>query len=37
LRFDREAYESGKGLVVREVIARRPAAIEGSIKPGIGW
>jgi tricorn protease len=34
LRFDREAYESGKGLVVREVIALGPAAIEGSIKPG---
>jgi tricorn protease len=34
LRFEREAYESGKGLVVREVIALGPAAIEGSIKPG---
>jgi C-terminal processing protease CtpA/Prc len=34
LRFDREAYESGKGLVVREVIGLGPAAIEGSIKPG---
>ena len=34
LRFDREAYESGKGLIVREVIALGPAAIEGSIKPG---
>ena len=34
LRFDREAYELGKGLVVREVIALGPAAIEGSIKPG---
>jgi len=34
LRFDREAYEAGKGLVVREVIALGPAAIEGSIKPG---
>jgi tricorn protease len=34
LRFDREAYEGGKGLVVREVIALGPAAIEGSIKPG---
>ena len=34
LRFDREAYEAGKGLVVREVIVLGPAAIEGSIKPG---
>ena len=34
LRFDREAYESGKGLVVREVIPLSPAAIEASIKPG---
>ena len=34
LRFDREAYEVGKGLVVREVIALGPAAIEGTIKPG---
>ena len=34
LRFDRKAYEAGKGLVVREVIALGPAAIEGTIKPG---
>jgi len=34
LRFDREAYEGGKGLVVLEVIALGPAAIEGTIKPG---
>ncbi len=34
LRFDREAYEGGRGLIVREVIALGPAAIEGSIKPG---
>jgi len=34
LRFDREAYEAGKGLIVREVIALGPAAIEGSIKSG---
>ena len=34
LRFDREVYEAGKGLVVREVIALGPAAIEGTIKPG---
>lgn len=34
LRFDREAYEAGRGLIVREVIALGPADIEGSIKPG---
>jgi tricorn protease len=34
LRFDREAYESGKGLIVREVIALGSASIEGSIKSG---
>jgi C-terminal processing protease CtpA/Prc len=34
LRFDRDAYEGGKGLVVREVVPLGPAAIEGSIKPG---
>ncbi|MBW8811788.1 MAG: PD40 domain-containing protein [Caulobacterales bacterium] len=34
LRFDREAYEAGKGLVVREVVALGPAAVEGTIKPG---
>ena len=34
LRFQREPYEAGKGLVVREVIALGPTAIEGSIKPG---
>ncbi|MEO6806653.1 MAG: S41 family peptidase [Edaphobacter sp.] len=34
LRFDREAYESDKGLIVREVIALGPAAIEGSIQLG---
>jgi tricorn protease len=34
LRFEREAYEAGKGLVVREVIKLGPAANEGSIKPG---
>ena len=34
LRFDRFPYEAGKGLVVREVIALGPAAIEGSIQPG---
>lgn len=34
LRFDRAAAEAGKGLVIREVIALGPAALEGSIKPG---
>jgi tricorn protease len=34
LRFDREAYEAGRGLVVREVISLGPASIEGSMKPG---
>ncbi|WP_454717752.1 S41 family peptidase [Caulobacter segnis] len=34
LRFDRDAYEAGKGLVVSEVIALGPAALEGSIRPG---
>jgi C-terminal processing protease CtpA/Prc len=34
LRFDREAYEAGRGLVVREVISLGPADVEGSIKPG---
>ncbi len=34
LRFDREAYEAGKGLVIREVVVLGPAAVEGSIKPG---
>ena len=34
LRFDREAYEGGRGLIVREVIVLGPSAIEGSIKMG---
>lgn len=34
LRFDRDAFEAGKGLVVRDIIALGPAAIEGSIRPG---
>jgi tricorn protease len=34
LRFEREPYEAGKGLVVREVITLGPAYIEGTIKPG---
>ncbi len=34
LRFDRTAYEAGKGLVVREVIALGPAAIEGTMALG---
>ncbi|HEX4007993.1 MAG TPA: S41 family peptidase [Acidobacteriaceae bacterium] len=34
LRFVRADYESGKGLVIREVVPLGPAAIEGSIQPG---
>jgi len=34
LRFEREPYEAGKGLVIRQVIALGPSAIEGSIKAG---
>jgi Tol biopolymer transport system component/C-terminal processing protease CtpA/Prc len=34
LRFDREKYEGGQGLIVREVITLGPAATEGTIKPG---
>jgi tricorn protease len=34
LRFDREAFEGGRGLVVREVVTLGPAFIEGTIKPG---
>lgn len=34
LRFEREPYESGKGLVILEVVPLGPAALEGSIKSG---
>lgn len=34
LRFEREAFEAGRGLVVREVVNLGPAFIEGTIKPG---
>ncbi len=34
LRFEREPYEAGQGLIVREVVALSPAAIEGTLKPG---
>ena len=34
LRFEREPFEAGRGLVIREVVALGPAAVEGSIKPG---
>jgi tricorn protease len=34
LRFDREGYEAGKGLVVREVVPLGPAAVEANIQPG---
>jgi Tol biopolymer transport system component/C-terminal processing protease CtpA/Prc len=34
LRFDRDAYEAGRGLLVREVVKLGPAFNEGSIKAG---
>jgi C-terminal processing protease CtpA/Prc len=34
LRFERESYEAGKGLVIREVVPLGPAALEGSVKVG---
>jgi tricorn protease len=34
LRFERESYEGGKGLVVREVVPLGPAAVEGGIHAG---
>jgi len=34
LRFEREPFEAGKGLVIRQVVELGPSAIEGSIKPG---
>jgi Tol biopolymer transport system component/C-terminal processing protease CtpA/Prc len=34
LRFDRQAYEAGRGLVVREVVNLGPAFVEGSIRAG---
>ena len=34
LRFDREAYEAGKGLVVREVVPLGPAAVEAKAQRG---
>jgi tricorn protease len=34
LRFDRDAYEAGRGLVIREVVKLGPAFNEGSLKPG---
>lgn len=34
LRFDRAAYEAGRGLIVSEVVPLSPAAIEGKIVPG---
>jgi len=34
LRFEREPFEAGGTLVVREVIPLGPASLEGSIKPG---
>ncbi|HEY0411612.1 MAG TPA: S41 family peptidase [Allosphingosinicella sp.] len=34
LRFDRDSAEAGRGLVIRELIALGPAALEGTIRPG---
>lgn len=34
LRFEREPYESGKGLVIREIIPLSPAALEGTVTVG---
>ncbi len=34
LRFDREAFELGRGLVVREIVALGPADVTGAVKPG---
>ena len=34
LRFVREDYEAGKGLVIREVVPLGPASVEGTIKVG---
>jgi len=34
LRFEREPYEAGRGLIIREVVPLGPAALEASIKTG---
>ncbi len=34
LRYEREAFENGRGLIVREVVPLGPAAVERSIHPG---
>ncbi|CAN5177334.1 S41 family peptidase [soil metagenome] len=34
LRFEREPFEAGRGLVVRQVVTLGPAFIEGTVKPG---
>lgn len=34
LRFEREPYEAGRGLVIREVIPLSPVSLEGTVKPG---
>lgn len=34
LHFEREPYEAGKGLIIREIIPLSPAALEGTIKVG---
>ncbi len=34
LRFEREPFEAGKGLIVREIVPLGPAALEGTVKVG---
>ena len=34
LYFEREPYEAGHGLIIREVLPLGPAALEGTLKPG---
>ena len=34
LRFDRAAFEGGRGLVIREVVTLGPADIAGGVRPG---
>jgi tricorn protease len=34
LRFEREPFEAGRGLVIREIVTLGPAFIEGTARPG---
>lgn len=36
LKFDREAYEAGRGLVVTQVVDLGPAFLSGGVRPGDG-